>query len=245
MTDLAVLTVAEADVLADCEDTISRGLMTFAEVGQALITIRDNRLYRATHKTFEGYAWERWGLSEASAYRQIDASRIHELISSPMGEEIPEDPAPVPANERQARPLAKLLPHPMAEPEAKAAAEEEIRQAWAEAVETAPRDDEGQAKVTAKHVEETVSRRLEDEPAPAPRSAPERKKPNRKPLPDAFRSAAWDLSKVAERLNRLADDDRFPRNAEQVAQMSRSDLLRAADLLAAVIDRLPPTSKES
>lgn len=246
MTDLAVLTVAEADVLADCEDTISRGLMTFVEVGQALITIRDNRLYRLSHVTFEDYCTGRWNFSFQRANQFIDAAVVTELISTTTVVETPDDPpAQLPANEAQARPLAKLLPHPMAEPEAKAAAEEEIRQAWAEAVETAPRDDEGQPKVTAKHVEETVSRRLEDEPAPAPRSAPERKKPNRKPLPDAFRSAAWDLSKVAERLIRLADDDRFPRNAEQVAQMSRSDLLRAADLLAAVIDRLPPTSKES
>jgi hypothetical protein len=236
MTELATLTVAETDVLTDCEDTISRGLMTFVEVGQSLITIRDNRLYRVTHQTFEEYTRERWNLSGTRTYELIDGAHIHELISSAMAE------VPVaPANERQARPMVKLLPHPMAGPEDKAAAEEEIRETWAEAVETAPRDADGQPKVTAKHVEETVARRLD----PEPEAQPERKQPNRKPLPDAFQVATWDLMKVAERLNRLLLDDRFPRNAEQVARMSRNDLLRAADLLATVVDRLPPTAKES
>ncbi|MGC1213864.1 MAG: hypothetical protein WA890_21710 [Micromonospora sp.] len=237
MTDLATLTVAEADCLTDCEETISHGLITFVEVGQALITIRDNRLYRATHQTFEEYTRERWNLSGTRTYELIDGAHIHELISSATAE------TPVaPANERQARPLAKLLPHPMAEPEDKAAAEEEIRETWAEAVQTAPVAPDGTPKVTAKHVEETVARRLADEPALAPA---ERKPPARKPLPDAFQKAALDLAKIAERLDRLAGDDRFPRNAEQVARMSRSDLLRAVDLLATVIDRLPPTAKES
>src|SRR5690606_12947595 len=47
----------------------------------------------------------------------------------------------VPATERQARPLTKLPP-------------EQQREAWAEAVETAPRDVDGRPRVTAAHVEE-------------------------------------------------------------------------------------------
>ena len=68
---------------------------------------------------------------------------------------------------------------------------------------------------------------------------------SRKPLPDAFFAAANDLVKVAERVARLSRDDRFPRNAEQVARTSRHDLLRAADLLATVIERLPNPAKET
>jgi hypothetical protein len=241
MTELATLTVAETDVLTDCEDTISRGLMTFIEVGQALITIRDNRLYRVTHATFEDYCTQRWNFSFQRANQFIDAAVVTKLITTTTVAEINSTPAE-PANEKQARPLAKLLPHPMAEPEVKAAAEEEIRETWAEAVETAPRDTDGQPKVTARHVEETVARRLDPEPEAQP---PDRKQPNRKPLPDAFQSAAWDLVKVAERLERLVADDRFPRNAEQVGRMSRHDLLRAADLLATVVDRIPNPNKES
>lgn len=242
MTELATLTVAESDVLTDCEETISRGLMTFVEVGQALITIRDNRLYRATHATFEDYCTERWNFSFQRANQFIDAAVVSELISTTTVAEINSAPIPEPANEAQARPLAKLLPHPMAEPEVKAAAEEEIRETWAEAVQTAPVAPDGTPKVTAKHVEETVARRLADEPAPAP---VERKQPARKPLPDAFQAAAWDLVKVTERLDRLAADDRFPRNAEQVGRLSRHDLLRAVDLLATVVDRIPNPNKET
>lgn len=68
---------------------------------------------------------------------------------------------------------------------------------------------------------------------PTPRSTP------RRPLTDQFFDAAYDLSKVTERLARLADDDRFPQNAEKVAAKHRGDLLRSIDALQGVIQRLP------
>lgn len=67
----------------------------------------------------------------------------------------------------------------------------------------------------------------------APKTAP------RRALTDQFFDAAYDLTKVTERIQRLAADDRWPRNAEQVAAKHRHDLLRARDLLQEVIDRLP------
>lgn len=70
------------------------------------------------------------------------------------------------------------------------------------------------------------------------------RKSNRRPLVDAFRDAAYDLVKSVERVERLALDDRFPRNAEQVGRTCRADLLRAGDLLAAVVDRVPNLTKE-
>ena len=251
-TALVTLTVAEREFLDDCEATISRGLMTFVEVGQALIDIRDNRLYRATHAAFEDYCVDRWGFTFQHAGRLIDAATITQLISTPIGVEINNEPPvdAVPANEAQARPLAKLLPHPMAEPEDKAAAEEKIRETWNEAVETAPRDAEGKPKVTAKHVETTLTRREAAKETGAPPDAPPPattkpdRKQNRRPITDAFRDGAYDLTKTVERLERLADDDRFPRNAEQVARVVRGDLLRAVDLLASVIDRIPNLTKE-
>lgn len=68
---------------------------------------------------------------------------------------------------------------------------------------------------------------------------------NRRALPEAFRDASYDLAKAAERVARLAQDDRFPRNAEQVGRTCRHDLLRAADLLSTVIELLPASIKES
>ncbi|HEY0889432.1 MAG TPA: hypothetical protein VGE38_07470 [Nocardioides sp.] len=62
--------------------------------------------------------------------------------------------------------------------------------------------------------------------------------PPRKPLPDAFFNAAYDLTKVVERIDRLVEDDRFPQNAEKVGAKHRVDLLRAVELLSKALDRL-------
>lgn len=64
--------------------------------------------------------------------------------------------------------------------------------------------------------------------------------PRRRPLPEQFWQAAYDLTKVTERIARLADDDRFPRNAEEVAASHRNDLVRAIDALQGVVNRLTP-----
>lgn len=61
----------------------------------------------------------------------------------------------------------------------------------------------------------------------------------RRPLPESFWQAAYDLTKVTERIERLAEDDRFPQNAEQVAAANRNDLIRAIDALQGVVNRLP------
>ncbi len=67
---------------------------------------------------------------------------------------------------------------------------------------------------------------------------PEPQTPRRAPLPDAFWRAAYDLTKVTERIGRLSEDDRFPQNAEKVAQANLGDLIRARDLLQQVIEQL-------
>jgi hypothetical protein len=66
----------------------------------------------------------------------------------------------------------------------------------------------------------------------------------RRPITDAFRDASYDLVKAAEKVSRLAADDRFPKNAEQVGRTCRHDLLRAADLLSTVIELFSPTTQE-
>lgn len=61
----------------------------------------------------------------------------------------------------------------------------------------------------------------------------------RRPLVDSFTDATFDLTRAIERIERLATDDRFPQNAEQVATRNRGDLLRAAEALARVLSQLP------
>ena len=89
--------------LGECEAVIERGLKTFCEVGEALLAIRDGRLYRATHSTFDDYCRERWGFSRVRAHQLIEATKVIENLSLlPLGNKLPE-------TERQARPLS-LLP---------------------------------------------------------------------------------------------------------------------------------------
>ena len=126
MTQLELaLTFEEKDLLAECEIVIERGLGVFIETGEALMTVRDNRLYRAEFATFEDYCSRRWALEKAHAYRLIDSARVVEMISSPIGDEIhSEDDVDIPATESQARELAPLLDDP-----------EELREVWHETIE--------------------------------------------------------------------------------------------------------------
>jgi hypothetical protein len=96
---------AEAQRLAELEVVIERGLQTFVEVGNALAEVRDKRLYRQTHRTFELYCRERWGFSRQHAYRQMYAARL--VSMSPTGD--------IPATERQARALLAARRQPIAD----------------------------------------------------------------------------------------------------------------------------------
>ncbi len=69
----AELSDGETGRLAELEAVVERGLQTFVEVGEALGEIRDQRLYRATHRTFEEYCRDRWGFV-ASRARQLIAA---------------------------------------------------------------------------------------------------------------------------------------------------------------------------
>lgn len=64
------LAPAEVQKLADLEAVVDRGLNTFVEVGNALREIREARLYRHTHATFDAYCKERFTFT-ASRGRQL------------------------------------------------------------------------------------------------------------------------------------------------------------------------------
>ena len=77
-----------------------RGLGTFVEVGTALLAIRDGRLYRETHGSFEEYCRERWGWNRARADQMIRASIIVTELDTNV--------STPPRNEAQARELARI-----------------------------------------------------------------------------------------------------------------------------------------
>ena len=107
-TDLIIVPLAEH------EATIERGLGTFVEVGEALLAIRDGRLYRESHDTFESYCRERWGFSRQRGNQLIDAAEMTTTVVTTG--------LPAPANEAQARELAPLKDEP-----------EALAEAWEEA----------------------------------------------------------------------------------------------------------------
>ncbi len=123
------------------EGVIRKNLAAFYEVGQALMAIRDKRLYLCKnggkYQTFEAYCQGVWDFNSSRARQLIMATEALENVKSVT--------TVTPVTESQARPLSKLEP-------------EQQRQAWQKAVETAP-----EGKVTAAHVARVVKGMTEPE----------------------------------------------------------------------------------
>ena len=96
------LSAREQRVLGICEQAISGG-PTFLDQVMALLVIRDNRLYRAQHATFEEYCETRWSVSPLRAEELIDAALTLRELSLM-------DDVPLPASEQQIRELVALSP---------------------------------------------------------------------------------------------------------------------------------------
>jgi len=141
-----VLSQTEKLVLAACEADIKEDVERFMRVGNALMRIRDGRLYRESHETFEEYCQDKWNMSRQYVNKLIAAK----VVVDQMETIVSIDP---PKNETQTRPLAELE------------TPEEQAEAWEEAVATAPRDSDGEPVVTGKHVKAVVAKKL-GKPAP-------------------------------------------------------------------------------
>jgi len=86
-----------------CEAVLERGLATCFEVGLALLTIKESRLYRETHSSFALYCKDRWNIGPSYAWRVMGSAERLKLL--------PDDAKfPRPANEFQMRPFLKLAP---------------------------------------------------------------------------------------------------------------------------------------
>jgi hypothetical protein len=109
------------------------------EAGKALTELRDRRLYRSTHKTFEEYCKERFGYSRRQPYLLMDAAVVFDNLlekCDPLDQVLP-------TNERQVRPMTKLEPH-------------EQQEVWLRAVELA-----GGKVPTGRIVKDVVQRIME------------------------------------------------------------------------------------
>lgn len=99
----STLDPGELNRLEECENILQRGLHTFFEVGLALLTIRDERLYRAKHHTFESYCIERWGMGRSYAWRLMGTAERLKLLP-------PDGTMPKPTSECQVRPFLRIEP---------------------------------------------------------------------------------------------------------------------------------------
>jgi len=173
------LSTSDRADLHEDEQVIAEGLKTFVEVGRALRDIRDRRLYREAHETFEDYLTERWGMHHSRAKQLIVAADVEEEVNSAAGgagetatmvaksalpppkTAIPTKTKPTVQNERVARAVAAAAP------------KGQRADVWGKAVATAPKDAQGKPKITAAHVQK-VAATSTVAPAPAPATHPTR-----------------------------------------------------------------------
>lgn len=131
------LSIYDANALAKYEAIIERGMAEFVAVGEALLSIRNQKLYRATHNSFEAYCADKWGMSRRRADQLIGASQTVLLLTD-SSESEKNFSHFLPKVESHVTPLTVLEPAQQIE-------------AWTEAVATAPN-----GKVTAAHVQTVV-----------------------------------------------------------------------------------------
>lgn len=152
------LSAAEKTDLRRHEAIIRRGLGTFYTVGKALAEIRDRRLYRQTHPTFEAYCRSRWEMGVRRVHQLCGAAEVIDslqnvnncshLAGAADGQQSATATHQVPTNEAQARVLSTLPP-----------AERSL--VWQQAVAVAP-----EGKPTARLIQRIIRER-----APAQQAA--------------------------------------------------------------------------
>ncbi|WP_062235822.1 hypothetical protein [Aureimonas sp. N4] len=132
---------AQNSRLAECEKVIEKGLSTFVDVGNALVEIRDDKLYRETHQRFEDYCRDRWDLGRARAYQLIDHARTVAAIKTASGVCLPA----VDISERDTRDIKADLPAVVEEIKARVAVGELPSKAAADAIQ-AKRDEKAEER---------------------------------------------------------------------------------------------------
>ncbi len=81
------LTATEARRYEKLKATFARWYEDRFAAGAAIMQIRDERLYRGEHPTFEAFCEKEYEIQRAHAYRMIEAAEIKaSLKTSPMGE---------------------------------------------------------------------------------------------------------------------------------------------------------------
>ncbi len=140
--ELAQLSVGEERERLDLERRVERA---FYEAGMALKELRDRRLYRSTHKTFEEYCRARFGYGRDAAYLKIGAAEVYENLDLIMPTNCRQ--IPLPTNEHQLRYIAKAKLEPTKQWDV-----------WQQAVEVS------EGKVPSGRIVKNLVRRIREQP---------------------------------------------------------------------------------
>lgn len=137
---IAPLTVEEESDRLHLERKVERA---FYQAGMALMELRDRRLYRSTHATFEDYCRDRFDYVRRRSYQLIDAAKIYNNLSEKCVQFV----HILPTREGQVRPMSQLN------------AEQQVL-AWETAVE------EAGEKVPSGRIVKEVVQRIKDKERP-------------------------------------------------------------------------------
>ncbi len=119
----------------------------FCQAGVALRELRDRKLYRSTHQTFEEYCRQRFGFERRHPYRLIEAAAVMDNLcpNRTQNESSPSQKRILPTKLEQVRPLAALEP-------------EQQREVWQQAVEQV------EGKVPSGRIVKSIVERLKEKP---------------------------------------------------------------------------------
>ena len=115
------LSASDVELKNQLENTVSQA---FFVADRALKELRDKRLYRETHTTFESYVQDQFGYKKSAAYYLISAAEVVDNLKRPQFVDKNQSQIILPTSESQCRPIAKL---PFSQQ----------REVWSEAVERA------------------------------------------------------------------------------------------------------------
>ena len=137
---LPTLSLEEEKERLDLERKVERA---FFIAGMALMNLRDQRLYRSTHATFEEYCRERFNFTRQAANYLIAGASVFEVLTTNGCQKLP-------TSERQVRPISNL-------------SESEQVDCWQQAVTAA-----GNRVPSGRIVKDVVQRLKNKIPAPMP-----------------------------------------------------------------------------
>lgn len=126
--------------LSELESIVERGLASFIEVGNALIEIRDAKMYGSEYSNFEDYCDKRFGISRGRAYQLIAATKTVENLSTVVDTEL------LPVTERQVRELQNATSDP-----------KEQAKLLKKAAKLAAKDKDGNPKITAAAIKKAAA----------------------------------------------------------------------------------------